>query len=70
VRDCFASLFTNRAISYRVDKGFDHFEVALSVAVQKMVNSACAGVAFTIEPDSGHPNFIMINGSWGLASTW
>jgi len=66
VKDCFASLFTNRAISYREDKGFDHFKVGLSVAVQKMVNSLCAGVAFTIEPDSGHPNFVMLNGSWGL----
>ena len=66
VRDCFASLFTNRAISYRVDKGFDHFKIALSVGVQKMVNSLAAGVAFTIEPDSGHENFVMINGSWGL----
>ncbi len=66
VKDCFASLFTNRAISYREDKSFDHFKVALSVAVQKMVNSKCAGVAFTIDPDSGHENFIMLNGSWGL----
>jgi pyruvate,water dikinase len=66
VKDCFSSLFTNRAISYREDKGFDHFRVLLSVAVQKMVNSKCAGVSFTIEPDSGHENFVMINGSWGL----
>lgn len=66
VKDCFASLFTNRAISYREDKGFDHFKVALSVGVQKMVHSKCAGVAFTIEPDSGHNNFVMINGGWGL----
>ncbi len=68
VKECFASLFTNRAISYRVDKGFDHFAVALSVGVQKMVRSdlCSAGVAFTIEPDSGHSNFVFINGSWGL----
>jgi pyruvate,water dikinase len=68
VKDCFASLFTNRAISYREDMGFDHFKVALSVGVQKMVRSdiASAGVIFTIDPDSGHSNFIIINGSWGL----
>lgn len=68
VKDCFASLFTNRAISYRVDKKFSHFKVAISVAVQKMVRSdlACSGVVFTIDPDSGHPSFVMLNGSWGL----
>jgi len=68
VKDCFASLFTNRAISYREDMGFDHSKVALSVGVQKMVRSdiASAGVIFTIDPDSGHSNFVIINGSWGL----
>jgi len=66
VKKCFASLFTNRAISYRVDKGFSHMKVALSVGVQKMVNSLCAGVAFTIDPDSGFENVVYINGSWGL----
>jgi pyruvate,water dikinase len=68
VKDCFASLFTNRAISYREDMGFNHSKVALSVGVQKMVRSgiASAGVIFTIDPDSGHSNFVVINGSWGL----
>ena len=66
VRDCFASLFTNRAISYREDKGFDHFKVYLSVAVQKQIFSRSSGVMFTIDPDSGHNNFIVINSSYGL----
>jgi pyruvate,water dikinase len=66
VRDCFASLFTDRAISYREDKGFDHFKVYLSVAVQKQIFSQSSGVMFTIDPDSGHPNFIVINSSYGL----
>jgi len=68
VKDCFASLFTNRAISYREDLGFDHSKVALSVGVQQMVrsDSAAAGVVFTIDPDSGHSNIIVISGSWGL----
>jgi pyruvate,water dikinase len=68
IKKCFASLFTDRAISYRVDKGFDHFEVALSVGVQKMVRSdeACSGVMFTIDTESGFSDAIIINGSWGL----
>ncbi|OGE71198.1 phosphoenolpyruvate synthase [Candidatus Daviesbacteria bacterium RIFOXYD1_FULL_41_10] len=68
VRDCFASLFTDRAISYRVDKNFDHFKVALSVGVQKMVRSdkACSGVMFTLDTESGFPGVVIINGSWGL----
>ncbi len=66
VKKCFASLFTDRAISYREDKGFDHFSIALSVAVQKMVNSKASGVMFTLDPDSGFRNVIYINGSYGL----
>ncbi len=66
IKNCFASLFTNRAISYREDMGFDHLKVYLSVAVQEMINSACSGVAFTLDPDSGFRNVVMINGSWGL----
>jgi pyruvate,water dikinase len=68
VKDCFASLFTNRAISYREDMGFNHSHVALSVGVQKMIRSdlASAGVIFTIDPDSGNSNVIVISGSWGL----
>jgi pyruvate,water dikinase len=68
VRDCFASLFTNRAISYRVDKGFDHFSVYLSVGVQKMVRSdlACSGVMFSIDTESGFTNAVYITGAYGL----
>ncbi|MBN2016003.1 phosphoenolpyruvate synthase [Candidatus Dojkabacteria bacterium] len=67
-KKCIASLFTNRAISYREDKGFDHFSVALSVGVQKMVRSdkASAGVMFTIDTESGFENVILINSAWGL----
>jgi len=66
VKKCFASLFTDRAISYREDKGFDHFKIALSVAVQKQVFSQASGVMFTLDPDSGNGNFIVINASFGL----
>jgi pyruvate, water dikinase len=68
VRDCFASLFTNRAISYRVDKGFDHFTVYLSVGVQKMVRSdlACSGVMFSIDTESGFTDAVYITGAYGL----
>lgn len=65
---CIASLFTDRAISYRVDKGFSHTDVALSVGIQKMVRSdiASSGVAFTIDPESGFENVVIINGIYGL----
>ena len=65
---CIASLFTDRAISYRVDKGFDHFDVSLSVGVQKMVRSdkSCSGVNFSIDTESGFENVVMITGAWGL----
>jgi len=65
---CFASLFTNRAISYRADKGFDHFKVLLSIGVQKMVRSdlACSGVMFSIDTESGFPNVVLINAAYGL----
>jgi pyruvate,water dikinase len=68
VMDCFASLFTNRAISYRVDKGFDHLSVYLSVGVQKMVRSdlACAGVMFSIDTDSGFRDVVYITAAYGL----
>ena len=68
VRSAMASLFTERATSYRVDKGFDHFKVALSVGVQKMVRSdlACSGVMFTVDTESGFKDVVLINGSWGL----
>lgn len=67
-RHCFASLFTDRAISYRIDNGFDHFKVALSVAVMKMVRSdlAASGVAFTLDTDSGFRDVVFITGAYGL----
>jgi len=68
VRDCFSSLFTNRAISYRTDKGFDHFSVYLSVGVQKMVRSdlASSGVMFSIDTESGFKDAVYITGAYGL----
>jgi pyruvate, water dikinase len=70
-RRCYASLFTDRAISYREHQGFDHLQVALSVGVQQMVRSdlASAGVLFTIDTDSGFPRVVLINGSWGLGES-
>ncbi len=68
VRNCFASLFTDRAISYRQSFGYDHFQVALSVCVQKMVRSdlGASGVAFSIDTESGFKDAIVINASYGL----
>ncbi|AGY60258.1 phosphoenolpyruvate synthase [Gloeobacter kilaueensis] len=68
VRRCYASLFTDRAISYRQLKGFDHFAVSLSVCVQKMVRSdlAGSGVIFSIDPESGFENAVLISAGWGL----
>jgi len=68
VRDCFASLFTDRAISYRNNFGFDHFDVGLSVCIQKMVRSdlASSGVAFSLDTESGFKDVVLINGSYGL----
>ena len=65
---CYASLYTNRAIKYRFDMGFEKQEIAISVGVQQLVRSdiASSGVAFTIDPDSGFENAIIINGIWGL----
>ncbi|NCU30098.1 phosphoenolpyruvate synthase, partial [Candidatus Saccharibacteria bacterium] len=68
VKKCLASLFTNRAISYRVDKKFDHFSIALSVGIQKMVRSdlAASGVMFTIDTETGFTNAVVINSIYGL----
>lgn len=68
VRYAMASLFTDRAISYREDKGFDHFKVGISIGVQVMVRSdlACSGVAFTLDTESGFKDVVLINGVWGL----
>ena len=71
VKRCQASLFTDRAISYRTDNGFDHFKVYLSVAVMQMVRSdlASSGVIFTIDTESGHPDVVFITSSYGLGET-
>ncbi|NNF64012.1 MAG: phosphoenolpyruvate synthase [Acidimicrobiia bacterium] len=68
VRYCYASLFTDRAIAYRARQGFDHQQVGLSVGIQKMVRSgkASSGVMFTLDPDTGFPSVVVINGAWGL----
>lgn len=68
VKKCFASLYTNRAIKYREDKGFKHHTIALSVGIQHMVRAdkGCSGVGFTIEPESGFENVILLSGVWGL----
>ncbi len=67
-RKCFASLFTDRAIVYRLDNGFDHFKVALSVGVMKMVRSdiGASGVIFTLDTESGFRDVVFITGSYGL----
>ncbi len=70
-KKCFASLYTDRAISYRVDKGFDHLSVALSIGVQKMVRSdlASSGVIFSIDTETGFKDAILITGAYGLGET-
>ena len=67
-RNCFASIFTDRAIVYRLDNGFDHFKVALSVGVMKMVRSdiGASGVIFTLDTESGFRDVVFITGSYGL----
>ncbi len=71
VRKAFASLFTARAISYRLDMGFDHMKIALSVGVQKMVRAdlASAGVVFTLDPETGHRGVVLITSSYGLGES-
>ncbi len=69
VRKCWSSLFTPRAIFYRNEKGFPHEKVFISVGVQKMVNSGCAGVMFTINPVTGNHDEIVIEGNYGLGET-
>jgi pyruvate,water dikinase len=70
-KHCFASLFTAHAVSYRQAKGFDHFAVALSIDVQKMVRSdlACSGVMFSIDPETGFRNAVLISAAYGLGET-
>jgi pyruvate,water dikinase len=69
VRKCWGSLFTPRAISYRIRMGFPHEKVLISVCVQKMVNSEAAGVMFTLNPLNGDPSKIVIEGNWGLGES-
>ena len=71
IRQCMASLFTDRAIAYRAQNKFDHRSVALSVGVQQMVRSdlGCAGTMFTLDTESGFRGVVMIDGSWGLGET-
>lgn len=70
-RNCYASLFTDRAISYREEKDFDHLEVALSVGVQRMVRADLggAGVMFTLDTESGFPDVVLIDAAWGLGES-
>ncbi|MBW7852011.1 MAG: phosphoenolpyruvate synthase [Rhodospirillales bacterium] len=70
-RRCYASLFTDRAIAYRRNHGFDHMQVALSVGVQRMVRSdkAGAGVMFSIDTETGFPRAVLINAAWGLGES-
>ena len=67
-RRCYASLFTDRAISYRQNNGFDHLQVALSIGVQRMVRSdlACAGVMFSIDTETGFRDAVLLTSAWGL----
>ena len=68
VKKCIASLFTDRAISYRVDKNFDHFSIALSVGIQKMIRSdlGSSGIMFTIDTETGFSNVVIIDSIYGL----
>jgi len=68
---CFASLFTDRAIAYRAQQGFDDFDSALSIGVQKMVRSdlAASGVAFSLDTETGFKDVVTINASWGLGES-
>jgi len=69
VRRCWGSLFTPRAIAYRLRAGFPHERVLISVGVQKMVNAKAAGVLFTIDPVNGDPSKVVIEANWGLGET-
>jgi pyruvate,water dikinase len=69
VQSCWSSLFTPRAISYRIKNHFPHDKVLISVGIQKMVNSKAAGVLFTLNPTDGDPSKMVIEGNWGLGET-
>jgi pyruvate,water dikinase len=69
VQNCWASLYTPRAIAYRIKNRFDHEKVLISVGIQKMVNSKAAGVMFTLNPTDGDVSKVVIEGNWGLGET-
>lgn len=68
---CYASLYTDRALSYRIDQGVDHLSVALSIGVQRMVqaDNACSGVMFTLDPESGSRQSVLVSGVYGIGET-
>jgi pyruvate,water dikinase len=68
-KSCMASLFTSRAISYRIKMGFPHEKVLISVGIQKIVDAKAAGVMFTLNPTNGDPSKVVIEGNWGLGET-
>jgi pyruvate,water dikinase len=70
-KKCYASLFTDRSINYREDRGFAHMKIALSIGIQKMVRSdeAAAGVIFSLDPDTGFRNVVVVTGAWGLGES-
>lgn len=69
IKECMASLFTPRAIAYRIKMGFPHEKVHISVGVQKIVDARAAGVMFTINPINGDPSKVVIEGNWGLGES-
>jgi pyruvate,water dikinase len=69
IKLCMSSLFTPRAISYRIKMGFPHEKVLISVGVQKIVDARAAGVMFTLNPTNGDPSKVVIEGNWGLGET-
>jgi pyruvate,water dikinase len=69
IKSCMSSLFTARAISYRIKMGFPHEKVLISVGVQKIVDAKTAGVMFTLDPLNGDPSKVVIEGNWGLGET-
>lgn len=68
-RQCFASLYTDRAIVYRQEQGFDHQQVAISVGIQQMIDAEAAGVMFSLDTETGFPDVVVINGAWGLGES-
>ena len=69
VKRCWSSLYTARAIAYRIEQGFDHDKVFMSVCIQKMVNARAAGVMFTLNPINGDRSKVVIDAAWGLGES-